>query len=93
VDHCVVTSDKVKTASNASAEPVNFVQIHWIIPFISVQSMSWLRKCIKISFSHNHKNNRRIKICLILRTSIFGMEESDKLSAVYQLSFMFCQWD
>jgi hypothetical protein len=28
VDHCVVTSDKVKTASNASAEPVNFVQIH-----------------------------------------------------------------
>ena len=28
VDDCVVTSDKVKTASNASVEPVNFAKVH-----------------------------------------------------------------
>ena len=31
VDDSVVTSDKVKTASNASVEPVNFAQVHWQI--------------------------------------------------------------
>lgn len=31
VDDCVVTSDKVKTASNASVEPVNFAKVHWQI--------------------------------------------------------------